>query len=344
MLDRAEFLSKYRIAADRFAESTLGWDELEDIYQDFIASQPQFLATANYISERLRALPGVHSIKLRVKDPEHLIEKIIRKKIADPGREITRANYATALTDLIGLRALHLFKDEWRGIHDGIKSTWDLHEPPTAYIRRGDPEALIDQFKVAGCEIREHELGYRSIHYLVRSQPEKQAYVAEVQVRTIFEEGWSEVDHQVRYPYDVDNAILGQFLVIFNRLAGSADEMGSFVKLLKRELQEREQDAAAALEEKNTIISKLQERIQKLKVAKAEKDTLKKGLDELSRAVTPSTVTISRGELEQNALLHSLQVELDRLAHDTRTMLLGTVAESPRLIGPDLVRQPGSPK
>jgi hypothetical protein len=34
MLDRAEFLSKYRIAADRFAESNLDWDELEDIYKD----------------------------------------------------------------------------------------------------------------------------------------------------------------------------------------------------------------------------------------------------------------------------------------------------------------------
>lgn len=150
---------------------------------------------------------------------------------------------------------------------------------------------LIAEFKAVGCEINEHEFGYRSIHYLVRSQPAKQEYIAEIQVRTIFEEGWSEIDHQIRYPYDIENSILGQFLVMFNRLAGSADEMGSFVKLLKRELYERESAAAAAIEEKNTLISNLQEQIAQLKVAKQEKDKLKRSVEEIQRSIVSPILT-----------------------------------------------------
>ena len=58
----------------------------------------------------------------------------------------------------------------------------------------------------------------------------------EIQVRTVFEEAWSEIDHIIRYPYDVDNPVLTEYLAIFNRIVGSADEMGMFIKKLKKEV------------------------------------------------------------------------------------------------------------
>ena len=79
------------------------------------------------------------------------------------------------------------------------------------------------------CQIVRHPFGYRSVHYLLALKPSKNLMVAELQVRTIFEEAWSEIDHHIRYPYQADNPILGNYLEIFNRLAGSADEMGSFI-------------------------------------------------------------------------------------------------------------------
>ena len=48
---------------------------------------------------------------------------------------------------------------------------------------------------------------------------------------------WSEIDHKIRYPYDTQNDMLGEYLAIFNRIVGSADEMGSFIKKLKEELR-----------------------------------------------------------------------------------------------------------
>ena len=72
------------------------------------------------------------------------------------------------------------------------------------------------------------------MHYLVGIDITKTLNISvEIQVRTVFEEAWSEIDHIMRYPYDVDNPIITEYLGIFNRIVGSADEMGTFLKKVK---------------------------------------------------------------------------------------------------------------
>lgn len=61
-------------------------------------------------------VPDVHSVRYRIKKLERVIEKIIRKRIEDPDRIIDLSNYTKVITDLIGIRALHLFKDNWQSI------------------------------------------------------------------------------------------------------------------------------------------------------------------------------------------------------------------------------------
>jgi putative GTP pyrophosphokinase len=75
-------------------------------------------------------------------------------------------------------------------------------------------------YKSKGCVIKNQKYGYRSIHYIIESSPIKTKFTSEIQVRTIFEEGWSEIDHNIRYPYDLENPILKGYLILFNRLAG----------------------------------------------------------------------------------------------------------------------------
>ncbi|EKH2437192.1 hypothetical protein O4M18_004240 [Escherichia coli] len=84
-----------------------------------------------------------------------------------------------------------------------------------------------------GCRIKLHDAGYRSVHYVIKTRPIKDEIFTEIQVRTIFEEGWSEIDHRIRYPDISDDHLINHFLMIFNRLAGSADEMGAFIFELK---------------------------------------------------------------------------------------------------------------
>ena len=108
----------------------------------------------------------------------------------------------------------------------------------------------------------------------MRAQPAHGLDIAEIQLRTIFEEGWSEIDHRIRYPYDTDNQILNQYLFLFNGLAGSADEMASFVRLLKFELEEISRKAQASLEEKDRTIRELREQVKNLKNEKKKKDKI----------------------------------------------------------------------
>ena len=71
------------------------------------------------------------------------------------------------------------------------------------------------------------EKPYRSVHYVIRD--EETQLCIEVQVRTLFEEAWSEIDHKLRYPYNLSNEMIASYLEIMNRAAGMADEMGTFL-------------------------------------------------------------------------------------------------------------------
>jgi putative GTP pyrophosphokinase len=275
----------------------LSWADLEDIYMRHSGNIANLEPTANYIADRLRQLDEVHSLKIRIKHPEHLLEKIIRKKLSDESFEITPENYTERITDLIGLRVLHLFKEDWTYIHDFIVKTWELNEPPTANVRKGDPDELTNLFKDKGCEINEHKFGYRSVHYLVKSQPSRDLFIAELQVRTIFEEGWSEIDHRIRYPYNLDNVVLAQFLVIFNRLAGSADEMGSFIRFLKDQLETRDEEHKRALEKHKEIVTGLKEEIQKLEITRQQKEELEERLRSLSGVPPQKILTVNYDRL-----------------------------------------------
>ena len=59
--------------------------------------------------------------------------------------------------------------------------------------------------------------------------------------RTLFEEGWSEIDHDIVYPYYKDDEMLTEFSGLLNRLSGMADEMSSYFRKMK-ELREEEPD------------------------------------------------------------------------------------------------------
>jgi ppGpp synthetase/RelA/SpoT-type nucleotidyltranferase len=53
--------------------------------------------------------PIMHSLKSRIKDPKHLKDKLLRK--LDKGIVITKDNLFTEITDLIGVRILHLHQE-----------------------------------------------------------------------------------------------------------------------------------------------------------------------------------------------------------------------------------------
>ncbi|MCX7110918.1 MAG: hypothetical protein NTX45_12485 [Proteobacteria bacterium] len=189
----------------------------------------------------LQSCPAVHSVRWRIKDVQHVLEKIVRKRAKSEEKyaDINISNYTNKISDLIGLRALHLFKFEWKEIHDYLSNGWDKKETPKAFIRIGDPEDITALYEANSCVVDEHEHNYRSVHYIISSRIRKDDILAEIQVRTIFEEGWSEIDHKVRYPNFSPDGLILTFLATFNRIAGTADEMGSFVYTLAATLESK---------------------------------------------------------------------------------------------------------
>lgn len=275
LLAQEDFLKQFNIKDSDYQSTGLKWEELEKIYEDHINNIPFLESQLNILFSIFIKIPNVHSVKYRVKDPEHLIEKIIRKKITNPDRNITFDTYISELDDIIGLRVLHLYKDEWKNVHDHIISEkYKLKESPIAYYREGDSQEYLKEYIQNGCTPKKHKYGYRSIHYIIQQKILSSTIACEVQVRTVFEEAWSEIDHSIRYPYDMDNPIFKQYLMIVNRLAGSADEMGTFVVHLKEHLQEKAIEYKEELGRKNSVIHDLQKEISKLRISEKQQESI----------------------------------------------------------------------
>ncbi|MGE9880295.1 hypothetical protein [Bacillus velezensis] len=263
LLDKEKFFQAFNIKEDDFKDTGLTWDELTKIYNNYLDYIPLLESTGKTIADILRTHPDAHTVRMRIKDPEHLIEKLIRKKINNKDFSFDVQNYRSKITDLIGIRILHLYKDQAKNIDEMIRGNWDLAEPVTIYFREGDmDEKQQTKLKDEGeFNPEKHSAGYRSWHYLIKSQITKQETLAEIQVRTIFEEGWSEIDHQLRYPYNVEDQILTNQLLVLNRLAGSADEMVESIRetlVMSNKMYKEKQDLEEEIKELRKTIEQLE--------------------------------------------------------------------------------------
>lgn len=227
-----DFLIRNNISDQQWELSGCEWENLLSIGRDHEENFERLRESAEFFAKVIQKFKRVHSVRWRVKDTEHLLEKIVRKRAdgAEKYLKISSDNYFDIVTDLVGIRALHLFKEDCFDIDLEIKRCLIPVDNPIAYIRAGDQDGLLSRFREHGFDIETHPAGYRSIHYIFSSQPLHRKVISEVQVRTIFEEGRSEIDHNVRYPNFSNDELVNYFLKIFNRMAGSADEMGGFVQ------------------------------------------------------------------------------------------------------------------
>ena len=275
LINKEQFLVKYGISEDQFTAAEISWEELGEIYKDYSIRQEACLKAGKEFQQDFFGNPrdewGIHSVYWRVKDPEHLIAKIIRKRRTNykKYKNIGKDNYWKIVTDLIGFRALLVFKEEWPAVHDKLIKRFlddpklyfeaenivksnemrDLYfaEPPTVHIREGDDKRLYEQYISGENIISKQE--YRSIHYVIHYHD----ICIEIQVRTLFEEAFAEIDHKIRYPYRTEDEMLTRYAGIVNYLAGAADKLGSFYLDLA-DMDEKSQNKQAENIEKKAII------------------------------------------------------------------------------------------
>ena len=176
----------------------------------------------------------LHSIKSRIKDSSHIEEKIKRKyTIEDP---ITTDNVFHRITDIVGVRVMHLYQQDFSEIHACVqdqirRGDWVFEEKPKAYT--WDPESR-EFFESFGLDVEVKESFYTSIHYVVRPRPNSEV-ACEIQVRTLFEEIWGEIDHQINYPSPTQSLACREQLRVLARLVGAGSRLADAIYRISRE-------------------------------------------------------------------------------------------------------------
>ncbi|HDX8597211.1 TPA: RelA/SpoT domain-containing protein [Aeromonas dhakensis] len=171
--------------------------------------------------------PLIHTIKYRLKDPIHLADKLHRMgdKFKDKNELFTQVN------DLAGIRILHLYQDDFPLIHRHIMNMvendeWRLLEQPVAYS--WDPE-LNAFFQELSLDVRIKDSHYTSIHYVVAPPNSKTNVSCEIQVRTLFEEIWGEIDHSINYPYPTKNMPVKEQIRVLSKLVSTGSRLATSI-------------------------------------------------------------------------------------------------------------------
>ncbi|PRC92127.1 hypothetical protein [Solimicrobium silvestre] len=282
-----DFLLRNNILREEWLESKLNWDTLLNIGMHHETQISTLEDHAKILANAIQKFALVHSVKWRVKNTEHLLVKIIRKCAKNEPKysAISVANYAEIVMDLIGIRVIHLFKSDFFNVDQSIRNHFSLSETAITYYREGDDKNYLENFKTPNFELKIHPVGYRSIHYVIKETVLKKLFFAEIQVRTIFEEGWSEIDHKIRYPNHTDNKYLQYFLAMFNRMAGSADEMGEFVKGLEAEFTRQKQEIDEASKAQNSTLEKVERMVEELQKHKEKNAKSNKQVENLQAEI-----------------------------------------------------------
>lgn len=179
---------------------------------------------AKFFSNNPAVCEHVHTVKYRLKSESSLIGKFHRKwNRNDP---ITPENLYSRVTDLAGVRVLHIHREQFSSIKSAIderlrNQEWHQVEPPKAYT--WDPEAKV-YFQSLGIEVTDNERFYTSVHYLIKEHADSDIY-CEIQIRTLFEEIWGEVDHSMNYPVKTLDASCKDQLLVLAKLVGAGSRL-----------------------------------------------------------------------------------------------------------------------
>ncbi len=173
---------------------------------------------------------AVHSLKFRMKDPEHLRGKLFRKLKASKAKseafEITREDLFLRINDLGGYRVLHLHTSQVDKIHRVLlevidRAQFDLFEEPFANVWDEEAKALFERI---GIRTEVNPRMYSSVHYVIKARS-RSAVTCEIQVRTLADEIWGEIDHRINYPEAHPSLPCREQLRVLARVASSCSRL-----------------------------------------------------------------------------------------------------------------------
>ena len=213
--------------------------QIREIYESYT---DYFNEIMSKVIERLQQnvkLSAQPTYKSRVKSFDSYFKKVLRLK----PEQMEETKSLIYLTDMMGIRMICAFLEDINLGLEQIKKLFDIKE-----------------VEVKGAEKKFSEFGYESIHVLVKIPPEflpplegkyeglapiSDELVCEIQIRTILQDAWAEVEHELIYkiefnPFDIP---LRRKLASINASLTLADitfqEIRDYQNKLQRELDER---------------------------------------------------------------------------------------------------------
>lgn len=202
---------------------------------------------------KIDEIAHVHLSTSRVKTIDSIIRKIITKRHekyfarTSPYATITDENYQDALTDLVGVRVILSYRGDWQEVHRQLLGLFPLKDKsdyngqllphkdgeafmaewPKAYYAEGDDTSSYIAEDVTPIL---HVKGYRSVHYTISFMG---TYI-ELQVRTIYDEAWSDVDHRYVYKQEANpsNDALKELSSVLCQLTNLSNDIGEQMRAI----------------------------------------------------------------------------------------------------------------
>lgn len=186
----------------------------EAILISFLNEKERYKKLAEYIVHLIRDDPSspkesLHTIVYRIKDELRLIEKIDEQnKALEAGvPSIMEGNYQARVGDLLGVRIICLRLSDVEKVEAYLKLLSE--ENILSFVKGPDQKKSFILPVNPGDSIPDDidlgYSGYSSVHYQIElgensdAPPGLKGLLFELQLRTILEEAWSEIDHKYRY-------------------------------------------------------------------------------------------------------------------------------------------------
>lgn len=183
----------------------------------------------------------------RVKDYDESVKKFELKYLADLEKAGKKYKIKDKITDLVGLRVICIYESDIERV---------------ANILRNNLEVFSETDKTSALEIHENRFGYKGLHLDARlnkpraTLPEYLRFAEltfEIQVRSIVQDAWSEVDHRLKYKKRIPNNLKRRI----NRLAALFELADQEFEAIRDNTSTLEQEAISdtSTAQKNSLIT-----------------------------------------------------------------------------------------
>ena len=214
--------------------------------EEYFLVRPRYEAFARAVREILAQALRTKDIKVnlieaRAKEPDSFGTKAEAQSESNP-RAPKYPNPLNDITDLAGVRLITFFPSAVERVGDCIREEFEV----------------LEHKDLGRSLLQEERFGYHSDHYLVRLDSKRTALpeyephsglVAEVQVRTILQHAWAEIEHDIQYKSSImiPNTIRRRFMALAGLLEiadREFQEVQNADKLLKQQARTSVEEGA----------------------------------------------------------------------------------------------------